>query len=139
MPYGSAPVNTIVLDYVPSHQINGHDIQDPPIFKQVEVRHELQMCWGFHPNLLPAQSYNYRNEDKIYQPPSENPQTTPAHCALARNGGITDMKNPSSHHKTERGLHELYAEDAERADAVVFGRRTDPADRRGYLYGTTHH
>ena len=135
MPYGSAPVNTIVLDYVPGHQINGHDIQDPPVFKQVEVRHEP--CVGVF-NLLPVQSYNYRNEDKIYQPPSENPQPTPAHCAL-RDGGITDMKNPSSHHKTERGLHELYAEDAERADAVVFGRRTDPADRRGFLYGTTHH
>lgn len=35
---------------------------------------------------------------------------------------------------TERGLFELYAEDAERADALVFGRRAGP-DRRGFLRG----
>lgn len=34
----------------------------------------------------------------------------------------------------ERGLFELYAEDAERADALVFGRRAQ-ADRRGFLRG----
>ncbi|MBB4287196.1 sulfite oxidase [Roseospira goensis] len=34
----------------------------------------------------------------------------------------------------ERGLHELYAADPERADALVFGRRTY-ADRRGFLRG----
>lgn len=34
----------------------------------------------------------------------------------------------------ERGLFELYAEDADRADAVVFGRRTE-SDRRGFLRG----
>lgn len=34
----------------------------------------------------------------------------------------------------ERGLFELYADDPERADALVFGRRTG-ADRRGFLGG----
>lgn len=34
----------------------------------------------------------------------------------------------------ERGLFELYADDPERADALVFGRRTG-ADRRGFLRG----
>lgn len=34
----------------------------------------------------------------------------------------------------ERGLCELYAEDPDRADALVFGRRTC-ADRRGFLKG----
>ncbi len=34
----------------------------------------------------------------------------------------------------ERGLCELYSEDAERADALVFGRRSHP-DRRGFLKG----
>src|SRR5262245_51213321 len=38
----------------------------------------------------------------------------------------------SGHMKRERGLHELYADDPERADAQVFGRRTD-ASRRGFL------
>jgi sulfite oxidase len=36
--------------------------------------------------------------------------------------------------KTERSIQELYRDDAERADAVVFGRRTD-ASRRGFLGG----
>ena len=36
--------------------------------------------------------------------------------------------------RTERSLTELYRDDAERADAVVFGRRTD-ASRRGFLGG----
>jgi len=35
----------------------------------------------------------------------------------------------------ERSIQELYADDPERADAVVFGRRTD-ASRRGFLGGT---
>jgi len=34
----------------------------------------------------------------------------------------------------ERGLYELYGDDPERADALVFGRRTGP-DRRGFLKG----
>jgi DMSO/TMAO reductase YedYZ molybdopterin-dependent catalytic subunit len=36
--------------------------------------------------------------------------------------------------KTERAISELYDDDPERADAVVFGRRTD-ATRRGFLGG----
>jgi DMSO/TMAO reductase YedYZ molybdopterin-dependent catalytic subunit len=36
--------------------------------------------------------------------------------------------------RKERGLNELYAEDPERADALVFGRRPNP-DRRGFLKG----
>lgn len=36
--------------------------------------------------------------------------------------------------KRERGMHELYADDPERADALVFGRRTD-GSRRGFLKG----
>jgi len=36
--------------------------------------------------------------------------------------------------KTERLIEELYADDPERADAVVFGRRTD-VSRRGFLGG----
>ena len=36
--------------------------------------------------------------------------------------------------KLERGIHELYRSDPERADAVVFGRRTD-ISRRGFLGG----
>jgi DMSO/TMAO reductase YedYZ molybdopterin-dependent catalytic subunit len=36
--------------------------------------------------------------------------------------------------RTERSLQELYRDDAERADAIVFGRRTD-ATRRGFLGG----
>jgi len=35
---------------------------------------------------------------------------------------------------TERGLHELYHDDPERADALVFGRRWTPG-RRGFLKG----
>ena len=35
---------------------------------------------------------------------------------------------------TERTIYELYADDPERADAVVFGRRTD-VNRRGFLGG----
>jgi DMSO/TMAO reductase YedYZ molybdopterin-dependent catalytic subunit len=34
----------------------------------------------------------------------------------------------------ERGLNELYSDDPERADALIFGRRTGP-DRRGFLKG----
>lgn len=36
--------------------------------------------------------------------------------------------------KIERGLFELYAEDPERADALLLGRRPF-ADRRGFLRG----
>ena len=36
--------------------------------------------------------------------------------------------------KTERLIDELYADDAERADAIVFGRRTE-VSRRGFLGG----
>ena len=36
--------------------------------------------------------------------------------------------------RQERSLQELYADDPERADALVFGRRTD-TDRRGFLKG----
>ncbi|HET6923984.1 MAG TPA: twin-arginine translocation signal domain-containing protein, partial [Anaeromyxobacteraceae bacterium] len=36
--------------------------------------------------------------------------------------------------RKERGLCELYAEDPERADSLVFGRRYHP-DRRGFLKG----
>jgi sulfite oxidase len=36
--------------------------------------------------------------------------------------------------KIERSLDELYAQDPERADAVVFGRKTNPS-RRGFLNG----
>ena len=35
---------------------------------------------------------------------------------------------------TERSLEELYAQDPERADAVVFGRKANPS-RRGFLNG----
>lgn len=37
--------------------------------------------------------------------------------------------------RSERGLHELYAEDPERADALVFGRKAGPLTRRGFLRG----
>ncbi len=36
--------------------------------------------------------------------------------------------------KKERGLHEFYREDPERADALLFGRKAHP-DRRGFLRG----
>ncbi|MGA8389034.1 MAG: molybdopterin containing oxidoreductase, partial [Pseudolabrys sp.] len=36
--------------------------------------------------------------------------------------------------RTERSIEELYGEDAERADALVFGRRSGPS-RRGFLNG----
>lgn len=32
----------------------------------------------------------------------------------------------------ERGLHELYRGDPERADELVFGRRIEPGSRRGF-------
>jgi DMSO/TMAO reductase YedYZ molybdopterin-dependent catalytic subunit len=38
--------------------------------------------------------------------------------------------------KKERGIHELYGEDATRADDLVFGRRADPVSRRGFLKGS---
>ncbi|MEM9209472.1 MAG: twin-arginine translocation signal domain-containing protein, partial [Pseudomonadota bacterium] len=36
----------------------------------------------------------------------------------------------------ERGIHELYAEDPERADDLVWGRRTSALTRRGFLRGS---
>lgn len=36
--------------------------------------------------------------------------------------------------KIERSIEELYLDDAERADAVVFGRKAE-ASRRGFLGG----
>ncbi len=33
----------------------------------------------------------------------------------------------------QRGIHELYAQDPEAADELVWGRRTDPVTRRGFL------
>ena len=36
----------------------------------------------------------------------------------------------------ERGIHELYAEDPERADSLVWGRATLPLTRRGFLRGS---
>lgn len=36
----------------------------------------------------------------------------------------------------ERGIHELYAEDPERADSLVWGRATSPLTRRGFLRGS---
>lgn len=38
--------------------------------------------------------------------------------------------------KKQVGLHELYAKDASRADDLVWGRRTDPVSRRGFLRGS---
>lgn len=38
--------------------------------------------------------------------------------------------------KIERGLHELYAKDPERADFLIWGRKPDPLTRRGFLKGT---
>jgi DMSO/TMAO reductase YedYZ molybdopterin-dependent catalytic subunit len=38
-------------------------------------------------------------------------------------------------HKTKRGIWELYRADPERADWLVFGRRSDPLSRRGFLSG----
>ncbi|MDJ0918372.1 MAG: sulfite oxidase [Woeseiaceae bacterium] len=35
----------------------------------------------------------------------------------------------------KRGIHALYDEDAERADLLVWGRKTDPVSRRGFLKG----
>ena len=37
-------------------------------------------------------------------------------------------------HRVERGICELYEEDPERADFLIFGRRAH-ADRRGFLRG----
>ena len=35
----------------------------------------------------------------------------------------------------ERGLHELYREDPEKADAEIWGRKVSPVSRRGFLQG----
>ncbi len=37
--------------------------------------------------------------------------------------------------KTRQGLHALYRQDPIRADEVLFGRRSDPGTRRGFLSG----
>jgi sulfite oxidase len=37
--------------------------------------------------------------------------------------------------KKEQGLHDLYRSDPVRADELVFGRRSDPVTRRGFLSG----
>ena len=36
----------------------------------------------------------------------------------------------------KKGLHELYAEDPEKADEILWGRKADPVTRRGFLNGT---
>ena len=41
-------------------------------------------------------------------------------------------RSPRLNRGRERGFFELYGADPERADAIVFGRRT-PFDRRGFL------
>ena len=38
--------------------------------------------------------------------------------------------------KKKAGLHELYAKDSSKADSIVWGRKTDPVSRRGFLRGT---
>ena len=35
--------------------------------------------------------------------------------------------------KIERGIHELYAENPEKADWLIWGRKTEPVTRRGFL------
>ena len=36
----------------------------------------------------------------------------------------------------KRGIHELYGQDPDRADELVWGRKTDPVTRRGFLKGS---
>ena len=38
--------------------------------------------------------------------------------------------------KTRKGLHALYAEDADRADELLWGRQADSVTRRGFLRGS---
>ena len=38
--------------------------------------------------------------------------------------------------KKKAGLHELYSQDASRADDIVWGRKTDPVSRRGFIRGS---
>ncbi len=38
--------------------------------------------------------------------------------------------------RQEKGIHELYAEDPQRADWLVWGRKVDPSSRRGFLKKT---
>lgn len=38
--------------------------------------------------------------------------------------------------KKERGIHELYDEDPEKADALLWGRKANPVTRRGFLKGS---
>jgi hypothetical protein len=35
--------------------------------------------------------------------------------------------------KKTRGIHEIYAENAEKADWLVWGRKADPISRRGFI------
>ena len=35
--------------------------------------------------------------------------------------------------KKNRGIHDLYAKNAIQADDIVWGRKTDPLSRRGFL------
>lgn len=41
-----------------------------------------------------------------------------------------------SEKRTERGIHELYAQDPEKADWLLWGRKVDPVSRRGFLRKT---
>jgi DMSO/TMAO reductase YedYZ molybdopterin-dependent catalytic subunit len=38
--------------------------------------------------------------------------------------------------KKKAGLHELYSQDSTRADEIVWGRKTDPISRRGFIRGS---
>jgi DMSO/TMAO reductase YedYZ molybdopterin-dependent catalytic subunit len=38
--------------------------------------------------------------------------------------------------KKKAGLHEMYSQDASRADDIVWGRKTDPVSRRGFIRGS---
>ena len=38
--------------------------------------------------------------------------------------------------RKERGIHELYGPDPEAADELLWGRRSDPVTRRGFLAGS---
>lgn len=44
------------------------------------------------------------------------------------------MKSPSSTTPKQAGLHQIYAEDPQRADEVVWGRQVNPLTRRGFLH-----
>lgn len=45
-----------------------------------------------------------------------------------------DNKNDkTSQEQQSKGLHQLYAQDPIKADALVWGRETDTSSRRGFL------